>query len=203
MLLRLVFPATKSRSIFLVSGVYRLVCVQPDQLQQFRACIFTILDRFNFEDTLRMYQCNLFTSGGQHKIFLLISFIDLVPESSSSFQYLSYSTRISGTGPANLVNRIQLVVLFELLTKCLQNRFYHCWWVRVQQRGLHLWVHPISLPHFLCMLFKVALQGHFGSPSVCEETLCLYVHSESILIASSKCSICTAVLVRSTCLVLL
>ena len=53
------------------------------------------------------------------------------------------------------------------------------------------------------MLFKVALQGDFDSPTVCEETLLFSEHIHSILIASSERSICTQVLSRSKWLILL
>ena len=43
MLLRLEFPSTQSQSNFLVSGIHRVDCLQPDQLQQLHICIFTIL----------------------------------------------------------------------------------------------------------------------------------------------------------------
>ena len=65
---------------------------------------------------------------------------------------------------------MQLIIFFELLVKCLQNRRNQFWRVCVQQRSLHFRVHPIFLPNFLCMLFKVALQRYFDSPTVCEET---------------------------------
>ena len=62
--------------------------------------------------------------------------------------------------------------LWELFSKCLQNRRNQSWRIRVQQRSLHLRIHPVSLPNFLVMLFKVSLQGCFDSQIVCEETRC-------------------------------
>ena len=44
----------------------------------------------------------------------------------------------------NFLNCIQLIILFELFTKRLQNRCNQFWRVRVQQRSVHLRIHPIS-----------------------------------------------------------
>ena len=43
--------------------------------------------------------------------------------------------------------------------------------VCVNQRGMQLRIHPISLPSFLRL--KKTLQGNFGSPTVFEKTCCL------------------------------
>ena len=50
LLLRL-FSGTQYRSNFLASWIHRLVCVHPDQLEQFLACICTMLQRDNFVET--------------------------------------------------------------------------------------------------------------------------------------------------------
>ena len=96
------------------------------------------LYRHNFEDIFRMHPLNLFTSGSKHKKFWQVSPFDLIPESSSSIQDLII-----------LIKNIwyfffhlnALIIYLELLTKCLQNRF---WRARVEQRGLYLTSHPIS-----------------------------------------------------------
>ena len=103
----------------------------PDQLQQTLACIFAIMHRDNIVDTFRMYSFNLFTSGGEHEIFWQISSVDIIPEPSSLFQDLIILERDFWCWACNLFNCVQLVILFELFTKCLQNRCYQFWWVCV------------------------------------------------------------------------
>ena len=90
--------------------------------------------------------------------------VDIIPESSSFFQDLIILKRDFWYWACNFLHCIQLLTFFELFSKRLQNQ---SWRVRVQQRSLHL------LPNFLCMFFKVALQGYFDSPTVCEETRCI------------------------------
>ena len=153
-----------------MSGIHRLV--HPDQLQQFLSCVFTFLHWDNCVDTSRMYPCNLLTYGNQREIFWEISSMDIIPESSSSSQDMIILKRVFWCWACNLFNCIQLVTLFELFTKCLQNRCHQFWRVRAQQRGLHLKIPAISLRNVLRMLFKVAFQGCFDSPTVCEETRC-------------------------------
>ena len=96
-----------------------------------------------------------------------------------------------------------MLIYFELFTKCLQNHCNQFCRVRVQQRGLHLRIHPISLPNFLCMLLKIVFQGHLNSPTVCEETCLFSVRICSILTASCEYSSCTLVLVHDKLLILL
>ena len=112
-------------------------------------CIFSILHRDVFVHTFRMYAVNLFTSGGQHKIFWPTSSVDIIPESCSSFQDLIILKRDFWCWACNLFNCIQLVIFLEMFTKCFQNRCYQFLRVRVQQRGLHLKIRPISCPNFL------------------------------------------------------
>ena len=131
LLLRLQF----TRSNFLVSGVHKLVCVHRDQIQQFLACIFALLQRENFVDTFRMYPCNLFTSGSLHEIFWQMSSIDIVPEASSIFQDLIICNGDFGFWASNLFNCVHLIILFELLSKSLQTRCNQFWRLRVQQRS--------------------------------------------------------------------
>ena len=88
-------------------------------------------------------------------IFGQVPTVDIIPVFSSFFQ-----------------NLIILIILLELFTKRLQNLRNQFWRVCVQQRSLHLRVHPVSLPNFLCMLFKVALQDYFDAPTACAETRC-------------------------------
>ena len=107
-----------------------------------------------------------------NKIFWELSSVDIIPESSSTFQDLIIFKRDFWCWACNFLNCIQLIILFELFTKRLQNRRNQFWRIRVQQRCLHLRIHPVSLPNFLCMLFLAALQGYLDSPTVCEETRC-------------------------------
>ena len=75
---------------------------------------------------------------------------------------------------------------------CLQNRCNQFGRMCVQLRSLHF------TPNFFPLLVKVALQSHFDSPTVCEETPLFYAQSHWIIIALSECSICTQVLAQST-----
>ena len=86
----------------------------------------------------------------------------------------------------------RLIILFRLFTKRSESfpSILDC--VHIQQRGLL----QISIPNFLCMFFKVALQGPFDSPTVCEKNPLFSEHIHSILLASSGRSICTQVLSR-------
>ena len=64
-------------------------CLCPPRSVSNVSCLhLTILHRDNLVDSFRMYPCNPFTSGGQHKIFWRKSSVDIIPESSSSFQDL-------------------------------------------------------------------------------------------------------------------
>ena len=86
--------------------------------------------------------------------------VDIVPE-FSFFQDLIIHKRDFWYWACKFLNCIQLIILFVLFTKRLQNRRNQFWGVCVLQRCLHLRVHPVSFPNFLCMLLKVALQGYF------------------------------------------
>ena len=166
LLLRLVFSLAHNqpRSIFLVCWIHGLVCVHPKQVQRFFfSCIRALLHWNNLVDT----------SCSQHKIFWQIPTVDIIPESFSSFQDLIILKRDFWCVACNLFNCIQLIILFELFTKRLQNRCNQFWRIRVQHCSPHHRIRPISLPNLLCMLFKVALQGYFDSPTVCEEARCL------------------------------
>ena len=108
-----------------LSGVHRLVCVHPDQIQEFLACIFTLLHWENFVDNFRMYPCTLFTCGRQHEIFWQLSSTDIVKESSSIFQDSTILNKDFWNWACNLLSCIHLIILFELLTKSIQNRCTH------------------------------------------------------------------------------
>ena len=60
--------------------------------------------------------------------------------------------------PCNFLDCIQLIILFELFTKRLQNRCNQFWRIRVQQRSLHLRILRVCVPK----LPAQALQS--GSP---------------------------------------
>ena len=164
--------------IFLWVGFTDLSVFTPYQLQRLLACFFAILHRNNFGDAFRMYTFNLFSSGGQHKIFWQISHVDIIPDSSSSFQDLIILRRDFWCWACNIFTCIQLVSLFELFTKCLQNRRNQFGRIRVQEQ----------LFWFSNCLWRSPL---------------LSARIHSILIASSERSICTQVCVRSTWLILL
>ena len=180
-----------------MSKIHRLVCVHPDQLQQLLACIFTLLHRDNFVDAFRMYPFNLFTCGGQHEIIWQISSVDIIPESSFSFQdsmILEWDFWCWACSP---FNSIQLVILFELFTMCLQNRCYQFWWVRVQQRGLHVRIHPIvSHTFFACSSKQLSNALLILQPSVKKAVGLRTKLLDSGRFASFEHSICTQVLVR-------
>ena len=133
----------------LVSGIHKLVCVHQVQTQQLLACIVTLLHLDDFVDTFRKYHCSLFTSGSHHEIFWQVSSIDIIPE-SSHWEFW---------------NCIQRIVLFELLTKSLQNRRSECGKVRVQQSGLHFGTHLMDFP--IPVLAKIALFSYVDSSTVC------------------------------------
>ena len=164
------------------------------------ARIFALLHWNNLVDTCGMYPINLFPSRSQHKIFGQIPSVDIIPEYSSSFQDLIILKRDFWYWACNFLNCIQLIILFELFTKRLQNHRNQFWRIRVQQRCLHLRVHPVSLPNF---------PGHAQQSSFFKFSNCLWrnlLFSErihSILIASSEHSICIQVLSRSKWLILL
>ena len=65
------------------------------------------------------------------------------------FQDLTITKREFCCWACNLFICSQRVNFFELFTKCLQNRFNQIWRIRVQQRSLHLRIHPVSLPNSL------------------------------------------------------
>ena len=114
-------------------------------------------------NTFRMHPISLFMSRGQHKIFRQIPAVDIIPESSTFFQDSIIIQRNFWYWACNFLNCIQLITLFEVFSKCPQNRRNQFGRIRVQRRTLHLKVHPVSFPNFLCMLFKVALQGFSDS----------------------------------------
>ena len=148
------------------------------EFQRFHACVLALSHWNNFKNTIRMYPTiTLFTSRSQHKIFWQVSSVDIIPESSSSFEDLIILERDVWYWACNFSDSMQLIILFELFTKCLQNCCAQFWRVRVQQRGLHLRINPVSLPNFLRIVFKVARQRYFDSPTVCEETRCFRTYS--------------------------
>ena len=156
LLLRLALSWTQPRSYFLVHWVHKFVCVHPNQIQRFHACTVTLLHWNHFVHTFIMHPINLFTSRSQHKIFWQIPTVDIIPESSPFFQDLIILKIDFWYWACKFLNCILLIILFRLFTKRLQNLCNQFWKTRVQQRGVHLRVHPVSLPNFLCMLFKVA-----------------------------------------------
>ena len=82
-----------------------------------------------------------------------ISSIDITPESSSIFQDFIVFHKNVWCWACNFFKCILLVILFELFTKSLQT-------------------HPICFANFLPVLFNIALQSCFDSPTVCEKTRC-------------------------------
>ena len=89
----------------------------------------------------------------------------------------------------NLLDCIHLIIIFELVTRNLQNSGSWCWRARVQQRSPHFRVHP--LPNFRRMLVHVALQSSIEFPTVRQETRSLCAHTHLIQIASSGRSTCS------------
>ena len=169
-----------------MSGVHSLVCVHPDQLQQLLACIFTscigTISWTPSESTHSISSRLEVRSSGRYPP---------LTSSPPSSQKLVILNKDFWCWACNLFNCTQRVILFELLTKCLQHRCYQFWRVRVQQRSLHLGIHQF-ISQILRILFKEALQGCFDFPPTAGEEFQLFnkqIHL--ILIASSECSICT------------
>ena len=153
--------------IFLRVGSTDLSVSTQIKSKRFHVRIFALLHWNSPVDTFGMYPINLFTSRGQHKIYGQIHTVHMIPIFFSFNQHLIIPKRDFWYWACNFFDCIGLsFILFELLTKRLQNRRNRFWRVRVQQRSLHLRVHPLSLPSFLCMLFIVALHGYFDSPAV-------------------------------------
>ena len=115
--LRLVFSCTVSIEFSYERDPQTCVC-PPDQIQQVRACIFTLLHCHDVLDTFTVYPCNRVTSGSQHEIFWQKSSVDIILESSSIFQYLF----VFGRWACNALECMQCAILFQLITKSLQNR---------------------------------------------------------------------------------
>ena len=135
LLLRFVVSYTQPRSNIFTCRIHRLVCVHQNQIQRFHARISALLHSNNLVDTFGMYPISLFTPRSKHKIFGQIPTVDIVPE-ICSFQDLILLEKDFWYWSCNLLNCIQLIILFELLSKCLQNRRHRIWKIRVQQRGL-------------------------------------------------------------------
>ena len=158
LLLRFLFSCKQPRSNLLACWIHGLVCVHPNQVQRFHACILAFLHWNNLIDTFGTYPINLCTCRSKHKIFWQIPTIYVIPESPSFLQDLIILKRDFWYWACNFLKCIQLIIFFELFSTCLQNRRNRCWKLRVQQRSLHLKIHPVSSPNFLCLHFKV------GSP---------------------------------------
>ena len=80
----------------------------------------------NLVDTFRMHPINLFTSRSQYEIFGQIADVVVVPESSSLKDLITFWRKFwywSG----NLFNCIELIILLELFSKCLQIRRNQFW----------------------------------------------------------------------------
>ena len=138
---------------------------------------------------------NLFTSSSQLKIFGHIPTVEIIPESSSSFQDLVIHKKNFWHWACNLLNNIQLIIIFELLAKCLQNRHYHfesmCSTTESASQDSSNFSKKKQRK-----LFKVALQGYFNLQlPVKNQLFPEYIHS--ILTASSEHSMCIQVLSRS------
>ena len=108
--LRFVFSCTQPRSNFLACWIHRLVCVHPNQIQWFLACILALLHRDNFVHTLRMYPINLDVSQPTQDLL------------ASILRRLIILKRVFWYWACNFFNCIQLIILFELFTMRLQNR---------------------------------------------------------------------------------
>ena len=101
---------------FLACRIHRLFCVLPNQVQRLHARISSLLHWKNLVETFRMYPVNLFTSRSQHKIFGQRPTVDIIPESSSFLQDLIILEKDFWYWTCNLLNCIQLVILFELFS---------------------------------------------------------------------------------------
>ena len=111
------------------------------------------------------YAMSLYTSHGSQSTPDLQANIHRwhLPESSSFFQDLFTFKRGFWYWACNLPSCVHLIILFNLFTKHLQNRFHQYWIVHIQQRGLP----QISPPKFPVHVFQS------DSPKLCSLSYCL------------------------------
>ena len=135
----------------------------PDQLQQFFSCTLTLLHRNNFVDTFRVYPVNQSLRVWRSTRDLLAEIpVDTIPESSSIFQDLIILGRNFWYWVCNL---------FNCILSCSRSPFK----VVAISFGGDMFTNvgvctsldsANCFSNFLRMLFKVALQGYFDSPTV-------------------------------------